>query len=307
MTDDTTATEQTPPANGGSTTGAPFLLMLAGPQTGEMFRLAKGATLLGRSVYADIRLMDEGISRRHAVLLLDGDTVILRDLGSANGTYRNGVRVAEPVGLADGDKISIGATTVLKFAYQDELDEQFNRQLYESAVRDSLTGIYNRRYFDDRLDAELAFAVRHDKPLALLLADIDHFKRVNDERGHQVGDATLREVARRLASVVRAEDVVARFGGEEFAVLCRDTTCGQATAMADRLRLVTADELALPDGRSIGVTLSIGVAVTSRDGITASAELIQASDDALYQAKRRGRNRSILFDVNTATGRCGAP
>ena len=100
--------------------------------------------------------------------------------------------------LADGDKISMGGTTILKFTYQDALEEQFNRQLYESAVRDGLTGLYNRRYFDDRLQAEMTLHPSSPAPLALMMVDIDHFKRVNDEHGHQVGDATLREVAQLL-------------------------------------------------------------------------------------------------------------
>ena len=295
--DETTQTEQTPPTNGGPRRvgRVAFLVVVQGAQTGEMFPLAKGPTVLGRGVYADIRLADDGVSRRHAVLLLDGDTVTLRDLGSANGTFCNGNRICERAPLADGDKIALGGA-VLKFTYQDELDEEFNRQLYESAVKDGLTGIYNRRYFDERLHAEMTFAIRHQAPLAFMLADIDHFKRINDERGHQVGDATLREIARRLSLVLRAEDVIARYGGEEFAILCRNTGEQQAAALADRLRLVTADELSLPDGRSVGVTLSIGIAIAPGKGIDTEADLVRASDAALYQAKQRGRNCRVVFD-----------
>ena len=93
--------------------------------------------------------------------VLNGERVTLKDLGSANGTYCNGTRISDARVLTDGDKISMGGTTILKFTYQDDLDEQFSQNLYESAVRDGLTGLYNRRYFDDRLRAELAFASRH--------------------------------------------------------------------------------------------------------------------------------------------------
>jgi two-component system, cell cycle response regulator len=296
MTDEITQTEQTPPANGGPRhAGAAFLVVVHGGQTGEMFPVANGPTVLGRGVSADIRLADDGVSRRHAVLLLDGDSVTLRDLGSANGTFCNGSRICERVQLADGDKISLGSA-ILKFTYQDELDEEFNRRLYESAVKDALTGVYNRRYFDERLHTEMTFAIRHQAPLALMLADIDHFKRINDERGHQVGDATLREIARRLSLVLRAEDVVARYGGEEFAILCRNTGEQQAAALADRLRLVSADELCLADGHSVGVTISIGIAVAPGKGIDTEADLVRASDVALYQAKQRGRNCRVVFD-----------
>jgi two-component system, cell cycle response regulator len=300
--DETTQTEQTPPANGGPRrVGVAFLVVVQGAQTGEMFPLVKGPTVLGRGVYADVRLADDGVSRRHAVLLLDGDTVVLRDLGSANGTFCNGKRICDRAELGDGDKITMGGA-VLKFTYQDELDEEFNRQLYESAVKDGLTGVYNRRYFDERLHAEMTFAIRHQAPLALMLADIDHFKRINDEQGHQVGDATLREIARRLSLALRAEDVIARYGGEEFAILCRNTGDQQALALADRLRVVTADDLCLSEGRRAGVTISIGIAIAPGEGIAAEADLVRASDAALYEAKRRGRNCGVIFD-----GVAGAP
>ena len=246
MKNETTQTEQTFPVGKPreEERSSAYLVTIAGVRLGEMFRLAKAATIVGRSEDADLRLGDDGVSRRHAVLLAgSGPTVTLEDLDSVNGTYRNGTRVVEPVDLADGDKISMGGTTILKFTYQDALDEQFNRRLYDSVVKDDLTGLYNRRYFDDRLDAELTFASRHDAPLALLILDIDHFKRINDEHGHPIGDAALRAVAHRLASTIRGEDVLARFGGEEFAILCRDTDALQAVTLAERLRLAVAREV----------------------------------------------------------------
>ena len=164
--DETTQTEQTPPANGTPRrAGVAYLVVIQGVQAGEMFPLAKGPTVLGRGVYADVRVADDGVSRRHAVVRLDGDVVTLQDLGSANGTFCNGKRVCDRVPLTDGDKVSMGGATILKFTYQDELDEEFNRQLYESAVKDGLTGIYNRRYLDERLHAEMMFAIRHQAPL----------------------------------------------------------------------------------------------------------------------------------------------
>jgi two-component system, cell cycle response regulator len=305
-TDETTQTEQTPPANGNPRRAeVAYLVVIQGLQTGEMFPLAKGPTVLGRGIYAELRIEDDGVSRRHAEVLLDGDIATLRDLGSANGTFCNGKRVCDRVQLTDGDKVSMGGATILKFTYQDELDEEFNRQLYESAVKDGLTGIYNRRYFDERLHSEMMFAIRHQAPLALMLADIDHFKRINDERGHQVGDATLREIARRLSLVLRAEDVLARYGGEEFAVLCRDTGEQQAAALGDRLRLVTADELCLPDGTCVGVTLSIGIAIAPGAGVETEAELVHVADAALYEAKRQGRNRRVILGSPTLVGRTG--
>ena len=152
--------------------------------------------MLGRGDSAAVRLLDDGISREHAAVERDGGKMVLRDLGSTNGTFCNGVRV-ERRELADGDKISVGASTILKFTYQDQLDEHYQKQLFESALRDGLTATFNRRYFVDRLNAEMRFAYRHDKALALLFVDIDHFKKINDTHGHQAGDFVLAAVARR--------------------------------------------------------------------------------------------------------------
>ena len=297
MKDETTQTEQTPPADDASDgkPGTPYLVVLVGARAGEMFRIGKPATLLGRSEYADVRLSDDGVSRRHAVLISRGAGIWLRDLKSANGTYCNGTRVVEPVQLADGDKVSMGGTTILKFTYQDALEEQLNRQLYESAVRDGLTGLYNRRYFDERLHTEMNYTLRHGTAFALMMADIDHFKRVNDQHGHQVGDATLQEVATLLSSAVRAEDVIARYGGEEFAILSRDAEEPEATILAERLRLVVAEAPSTPDRTVRHVTLSIGIAVAPATGISDVAQLVRAADAALYEAKRQGRNRSVVF------------
>jgi diguanylate cyclase (GGDEF)-like protein len=300
--DERTLTEQTPPATEAQPGAASaFLVTLAGLRIGEMFRLTKNLTVLGRSDDVDLRLTDEGVSRRHAALVKSGDRVLLKDLESANGTYRNGVRVWNPVFLDDGDKITLGGTTILKFTYQDDLEERFNRKLYESATRDALTGVFNRRYFDERLTSELTYAIRQGTLLALMLVDLDHFKVVNDDRGHQVGDRTLREIGRRLAATVRTEDVISRYGGEEFALLCRDTGEDEAVTLAERLRAAIADELLVSSGPPVRVTASIGVAVKARAAIADEDSLLRSADAALYEAKRQGRDRVIVFDESSPT------
>jgi len=309
MTDETTHTEQTPPANDKRRTGAAsaYLVTIAGIRVGEMFKLAKDETVLGRSDDADLRLIDDGVSRRHAAVVLEGDQVMLKDLGSANGTFCNGSRISDEMILNDGDKISMGGATILKFTYQDDLEEQFSKNLYESAVRDGLTGLYNRRYFDERLRSELTFANRHLADLALMLVDIDHFKRINDERGHQAGDATMREIARRLSSAMRVEDVVARFGGEEFAIVCRSTGEAEAIVLAERLRATIAEEIAVADEPPLRITASFGIAVVPKAGITTELDLVQAADRALYLAKRNGRNRSVVFGDESSMLKLGEP
>lgn len=296
MADERTFTEQTPPAEGSRDGRASaYLVTIAGIRVGEMFKLSKGKTVLGRSDDADLRLIDEGVSRRHAALLVDGGRVILKDLGSSNGTYCNGIKVDAARELADGDKISVGGATILKFTYQDDLEEKFSRSLYQSAVMDGLTGLHNRRYLDERLRAEVAFATRHGSELALLLLDLDHFKRINDGRGHQVGDATLREVARRLSAALPLEGTAARFGGEEFAIICRNTNIERAVALADHYRASVAEEISIPDATGVRLTASVGIAVMPTSAITTATELVKAADAALYLAKRNGRNLTVSF------------
>ncbi len=309
MTDETTNTEQTPPAGEKRRRGSasPYLVTIAGIRVGEMFKLAKDQTILGRSDDADLRLIDEGVSRRHAAIVLKGAGVVLEDLGSVNGTFCNGVRISDACVLNDGDKISMGGVTILKFTYQDDLEEQFSKTLYESVVKDGLTGIHNRRYFDERLPSEVTFANRHLAKLALLMLDIDHFKRINDEHGHQTGDVVLRAIARRLSAAMRAEDVVARFGGEEFAIICRSTGEPEATILAERLRSIVANEISIPDGSQLRVTASVGIAVMPKADITTELDLVKAADRALYLAKQSGRNRSVVFGDESFVLKIDAP
>ena len=210
-----------------------------------------------------------------------------------NGTFCNGQRI-ERRELADGDKISIGSTTILKFTFQDKASERYQKQLFESALRDGLTGTFNRRYFTDRLHTEMRFALRHGKTVGLLFVDIDHFKKINDSHGHQAGDYVLGTVAREMTATVRAEDVIARYGGEEFAVICRETERAGIAILAERLRVAVERRRFEHDGMVIPVTVSIGAAVDPRLGDPQA--LIAAADAAMYEAKRAGRNRVFFHN-----------
>lgn len=267
------------------------LVVLAGPRVGTMLRIDGRDVTIGRSLRVELSLDDDGVSRRHARLRERDGAVWLEDLGSRNGTFVNGLRVMAAVQLADGDKIHVGRGSVMKFTYHDALDDSFQERVVVSALRDPLTRLYNKRYFDERLDAELRFAHRHGAKLALLLIDVDHFKRVNDGHGHLVGDTVLSAVAGALAKAIRNEDVVARFGGEEFVVILRATALDHALVLAERLRK-RIEEVAveLDGGPPLSVTASIGVAELAPPVATA-AELVDAADRALYAAKAAGRNR----------------
>ena len=170
----------------------PFLVLLAGDAAGRMVKIAD-ETVIGRSPRATVQLRGEGVSRFHAKLYRRGSETFLEDLGSTNGTQVNGERIRGAVRLSDGDTIQIGAAFLLKFSLQDELERQFQQQLFEAALRDPLTGAHNRRALMERVASDLAHAARHGDPYAVVLLDLDHFKQVNDQHGHQIGRASCRE------------------------------------------------------------------------------------------------------------------
>ena len=167
------------------------------------------------------------------------------------------------------------------------------------ALTDSLTGLYNRRYFTAHLEGLMARIAEGAQGAAVLLLDVDLFKRVNDTYGHAAGDVVLREVAQRLARNVRSFDLVARYGGEEFVVVMPETALPIATMVAERLRAAIAEKpIAIGEiGREIPVTISIGIAVTLEHGDSATGALARA-DEALYEAKASGRNRAITWEPN---------
>ncbi|HZF49922.1 MAG TPA: GGDEF domain-containing protein [Polyangiaceae bacterium] len=269
------------------------LIVLAGSNVGEMYRLEGGETVVGRGNNATIRLNDDGISRRHARFFHLGREVIIEDLQSSNGTTVNGDPVTTRRSLADGDKIRLGSTTVLKFTY-NYLDEEFQQRMYDAALRDALTKAYNRKYFLDRLETELAFARRHTSPLSLLMIDLDFFKRVNDTYGHLAGDYVLANFAKVALSALRAEDVFARYGGEEFGLICRGVQLGNGGLLGERIRAIVEASPFDYEGHRVPVTISVGVAAYPEIQAETGLQLIAAADEALYQAKRTGRNRVLL-------------
>jgi len=270
------------------------LIVLAGDAVGQMYRIEDEETLIGRTSQAKIRINDDGISRRHARIVYDGNVVRIEDLKSANGTMVNEQPIQGELVLKDGDKVRIGVTTVLKFTYHDDIEESFQQQMYEAALRDGLTKAFNKKYFADRLESELAYARRHKAPLSLVMFDVDHFKKVNDTYGHLAGDYVLARLAKVAQGAVRSEDVFARYGGEEFGVICRAVELENAALFAERLRLLIESSSFESEGARLQITVSLGVAAFPETPAVTITDLIQAADAALYEAKRRGRNQVIV-------------
>jgi diguanylate cyclase (GGDEF)-like protein len=189
-------------------------------------------------------------------------------------------------------------------ALTDELADA-NRRLAELADLDGLTGIANRRRFDQLLSAEFNRAERYARPLSVTMIDIDHFKRVNDTYGHPVGDRVIRAVAQTIAETLRQSDRVARLGGEEFGIVTPEVTPAGALALGERLRkrieeLTIKGDTAIDGGfTSVTVTVSIGIAAWDGRQPSEAAQLLKRADEAMYRAKESGRNRAILVLVTS--------
>jgi two-component system cell cycle response regulator len=267
------------------------LVVLSGATVGRTIPLGADELVFGRDSSNPVCVPDEGVSRHHAALrpLSDGLWEV-RDLGSTNGTLVNGERIARRV-LHDGDRLLLGHT-VLKFFAQAEVDEEYQRQTYELSVRDGLTQLYNRRFFDDRLHAEVAYARRHRTVLALLMIDLDHFQHVNDVHGHTAGDQVLREVAASMRERVRAEDILARWAGQKFALLAREIPSEGACTLAERLRQGVHSLTIVHGWTEIRVTASIGVASTEGSPDLTETALVEVADRLLDQAKAGGGDRT---------------
>ncbi len=298
----------------------PALVFMRGEQLAAPIPLERDEVTLGRALEADVRVNDARASRLHARIRAEHDPETnatryrLTDLGSTNGTLLNGQPVSDAF-LQHGDKLNIGEH-LIRFDLLDDFDREFQRQLYRLIAHDELTGLLTSKSFFSELRREAARAESEGRPFCVLMMDLDHFKRVNDTCGHLVGSQTLEEIGGLITRALRAGDVAARFGGEEFAAFLLDADCTQAVVAAERVRSAIEDHAfsatrhgaAGEEKRTLRITISIGVAAypdDARDPI----ELIELADTALYHAKQSGRNRVSAFCLapDDATPRAHLP
>ncbi len=256
-------------------------------QLGKRFALDGGPVRIGRGDENDVVLRSDSVSRRHAQIETRAGKHHLVDADSTNGTYVNDELVQDRR-LSRGDQIKVG-DTILKFLSGTDLESQYHETIYRMTIVDGLTGIYNKRYLVEQLDRELSRAARHGRPLTLVICDIDHFKRVNDEFGHLAGDQVLKEVAQLLKNRIRPDDVIARYGGEELAIILPETDLAGGVRIAEDLRRMIAAQMFAFEADEIHVTISCGVA--QLDPEWRSHDFVCAADQRLYEAKRTGRNR----------------
>lgn len=276
------------------------LLGLAGRDMGRRFLLAQRKVSIGRSEQADVIIDDDDASRFHCEITAHPAGVMLHDLQSTNGTKVNGQQVTQQL-LTDGDQIQIGSS-VFRFTRANHVEAHYFDEMFRLTNTDPLTGAYNKRYFLSMLERELARAERYQRHTALLMLDLDFFKKVNDTFGHVAGDAVLVEATKRIGAELTSEDLLARFGGEEFVVLLDQTTLVEAAQVAERIRASMAATPVLHAGATIPVTTSIGVSglqeVAGADNAASRLRQVEAlltlADTKLYEAKHAGRNRVVV-------------
>lgn len=272
---------------------APALLVISGPNIGRSFTLEKEEFTIGRAEQSDLTVEDDLVSRHHCKIVVQKEGTMLVDLASTNGTLVNGRR-ADRVMLKEGDQIQVGGSTILKYHLQEEVQRRFLAELYDAATKDFLTGVYNKKYFMDRIQSEFSYVQRTEGNFSVIVADLDFFKKVNDTYGHLAGDLTLKRVAQHLLNNTRKHDMVARFGGEEFVIFMRECDNQQAKTLAEHLRK-GVENLAIDfNQKTFKVTTSMGIATfgpLTREQFKTVESLIDFADSNLYKAKTSGRNQ----------------
>jgi diguanylate cyclase (GGDEF)-like protein len=262
-----------------------------GPGMGTRYPLSDSPMVLGRGNDCDIRINDHSVSRRHARIQPGADGYYAVDLQSTNGTFVNDVP-ASICKLKDGDYLRVG-NCIYRFLAGGNVEAEYHEEIYRLTIIDALTDIHNKRYLLEFLDRELSRSARYNRPLALILFDIDRFKSINDEHGHLGGDFTLREVGALVKATIRKEELFARYGGEEFVVVLPETTAEGGYAVAERIRSLIEKHPFQYEGKSYNVTISAGLAATNGDEALTPTEILRQADEKLYQAKNEGRNRVV--------------
>ncbi len=256
-------------------------------QLGKRHLLGSQPVLLGRGSDNTIVLENDSVSRRHCKVERRGGAYHVVDLQSTNGTYVNDLLVSD-FQLRRGDQVKVG-DTIFKFLSGSDMEAQYHETIYRMTIIDGLTGVNNKRFLLEALEREIPRARRHQRPLALVMYDIDHFKNVNDTFGHLAGDYVLKEMAQLVKNRLRPDDVIGRYGGEEFGVLLPETDAHGGVTIADELRQTIEQHPFVFEQERINVTVSMGLAELE-DGFDV-LQFIKVADEKLYEAKRSGRNR----------------
>ncbi len=279
--------QTTPSASGNSSNHAACLVIMSGQPLGKIFHLQENNVTIGREPNNTIQIEDEAVSRTHTRVFYENNQWLIEDQNSTNGTFINFKRIQKQE-IKNSDVISIGKT-VFKFIREDNLESAYYREIYELSTKDGLTNLANKRYFNELLTKEISRVKRHQDTFSIMMMDIDHFKKVNDQYGHPAGDYVLKQIADILQGNVRQEDLLARFGGEEFICLLTNAKVKAGAKIAEKMRQLVAEHQFLWDQIQIPVTMSFGL--TEFQNSDTNETLIERADQKLYEAKNKGRNR----------------
>lgn len=288
-----TAQDPTTARKAGAVVGPPTasIVQIYGPDLGRQFVLSS-KTVIGRDPSAATITVDlPGVSRRHAELLERDGAWWVSDLGSTNGTFLRDAEILGEARLNSGDVIRIGGA-IFKYIAGGDIEALYHEEIYRLTITDGLTGIPNKRHFCELLKREVARARRRDRSLWVVMLDIDHFKQINDTYGHVTGDHLLRKLAQLLAAEVRVEEAMARFGGEEFAVVLPEADASEVRTFCERIRGLVEEHHIVFDHEQHRMTISLG-ASSLQPGQEVD-DLIRAADEQLYRAKNAGRNRACV-------------
>lgn len=263
------------------------LVILRGADLQPPTPIGPEGLIVGRSPECGICLEHDSVSRLHFSIEPCVAGYLVRDLGSTNGTFINSRKIDRAL-VQNGDLIRVGQIT-LKFI-QGAAEGAYHEELYRLVTLDPLTQAYNRRHFEQELAREHSRSVRYGRKFSLILFDFDHFKEINDQFGHLAGDAVLKEAAAQIRERLRRDDILARVGGEEFAILCPESDLDGACHLASDLGELIRKLRVIYEGLTIQATISLGVTEWSGEDETPDA-LYQRADRLLYEAKERGRDR----------------
>lgn len=286
---------QGPGADGGRAelpTHVTVLRVRSGLEAGKLIVLSPGEWVAGRSNNCHIILRDADCSRQHAKVIVSGQgRCFVSDLKSTNGIYCNSQKIVGTQELKAGDELRFSDRYVFQIERLDIQDARKHEALYIQATQDSLTGAYNRKFFEGCFKSALANPHEHSH-LGLIIFDADHFKKVNDTFGHVAGDAVLRAIADRTRQSIRAEDIFARIGGEEFLILAYINNENTLQMLAERLRVSMSSQAVVFQDKVIPFTISIGTVFFSTTKAKDFESVYKIVDAALYHSKESGRNRA---------------
>jgi diguanylate cyclase (GGDEF)-like protein len=271
-----------------ATKNSAYLTITQGESQGRRLKIGDVPVTMGRSADCDFRLLNRAISRLHCRVWRDNSGFWVRDLNSTNKTYLNDRPVVE-ARLKDGDFITVGGI-VVQFTQERDVDHAAQSEFFDLVTHDQLTGLSQRRVFEQSLEQEIARSTRRNRVFVLAIVDVDDLSRINREWGKAAGDDVLKQVAKALKAGLREEDLVCRFGGDEFAALLPETDVEEAEKLLNSIRSAIANVEFFIQGQSRSASVSIGAVLWKPEWKTA-ASVVERAEEKLKAAKEGGRNR----------------